>query len=150
MNDRAFTRLGLAAALSIGALLLAAPLGHAAPEGQMHAGSFCGPTPDPPAESPTTTPITASVGVPFSIALESNRTTGYSWSLATPLDPNVVELLQNTYQRSGGPQMGAGSTEIWTFEPLCTGFTTIVLRYARPWEPNDPTARQGAYDIYIR
>src|SRR5215212_7199184 len=119
MNDRAFRRRGLAVALSIGAFILAVPLGHAAPSRQMHAGSFCGPTPDPPAESPTSTPISASVGVPFSITLDSNRTTGYSWALATQLDPNVVELLQNTYQRSGGPRMGAGGTEIWTFEPLC-------------------------------
>ena len=138
---------GLAAALAVGVLVLGAPRGEAAPGDQAHAGSFCGEAPDPPAD-PTTQAIAATVGVPFSITLDSNPTTGYSWDLATALDPNVVDLLHHSYQRSGGA-MGAGGTEIWTFEPLCAGFTTIVLRYRRPWEPNNPTDRQEAYDIFI-
>ncbi|HZR98275.1 MAG TPA: protease inhibitor I42 family protein [Chloroflexota bacterium] len=143
-----FWRAGLTAALAASALLLSAPAGGAAPADQAHAGSFCGEAPDPPADAPSTA-IAATVGVPFSITLDSNPTTGYSWDLATPLDPNVVDLLQHTYQRAGAPRPGAGGTEIWTFEPLCAGFTTIVLRYRRPWEPNDPNDRQVAYDIFI-
>ncbi|HLH25933.1 MAG TPA: protease inhibitor I42 family protein [Chloroflexota bacterium] len=143
-----FWRGGLAAALAVGVLALGAPLGQAAPGDQAHAGSFCGDAPELPADAPPTA-IAATVGVPFSITLDANPTTGYSWELATPLDANVVDLLQHTYQRNGPARPGAGGTAIWTFEPLCTGFTTIVLRYSRPWEPNDPSDRQVAYDIYI-
>ncbi len=142
----------LGAALALGLSILASSLTHAAPDSQMHAGSACGPAPEPPAagESTTSEVIQARAGQPFSITLDSNHTTGYSWALALPLDPNVVELLQHTYQRAGGAGMGAGGTEIWTFEPLCTGFTTIVLKYRRPWEPDDPNDRQMVYDIYIQ
>ena len=138
---------GLAAALALGALVLGARLGEAAPGDQAHAGSFCGEAPDPPADA-TTTAIAATVGVSFAISLDANPTTGYSWDLATPLDSNVLDLLHHSYQRAGSG-MGAGGTDIWTFEPLCAGFTTIVLRYRRPWEPNDPNDRQVAYDIFI-
>jgi inhibitor of cysteine peptidase len=148
MRLATFWRGGLAAALALGGLMLGAPLGQAAPGDQAHAGSFCGAAPDPPADA-TTTAISASVGVPFSITLDSNPTTGYSWDLTTQLDADVVDLLHHSYQRDGGPRPGAGGTEIWTFDPLCAGFTTIVLRYRRPWEPNDPSDRQVAYDIFI-
>jgi inhibitor of cysteine peptidase len=148
MDVARFWRGSLAIALAAGTLLLGVPSGGAAPDEQAHAGSFCGEAPDPPADARTTA-IAATVGVPFSITLDANPTTGYSWDLATPLDPNVVDLLQHTYQRSGGSRPGAGGTEIWTFDPLCAGFTTIVLRYRRPWEPNDPNDRQIAYDIFI-
>jgi inhibitor of cysteine peptidase len=148
MRCALYWRGSLAALLAVGVLLLGAPLGEAAPVDQAHAGSFCGEAPDPPAGATTQT-IAATVGVPFSITLDANPTTGYSWGLATELDTNVVELLHHSYQRSGGGGMGAGGTEIWTFEPLCAGFTTIVLRYRRPWEPNNPSDRQVAYDIFI-
>src|SRR5581483_11073298 len=106
-----FWRAGLTAALAASALLLSAPAGGAAPADQAHAGSFCGEAPDPPADAPSTA-IAATVGVPFSITLDSNPTTGYSWDLATPLDPNVVDLLQHTYQRAGAPRpLGAQRPE---------------------------------------
>ena len=141
----------LAVTLAFGALALASSLTQAAPGGQMHAGSGCLPTPPTPPDPPAPTPaIEAVAGQPFSITLDSNPTTGYSWALALPLDTNVVELLQHTYQRAGAGRMGAGGTEIWTFEPHCVGFTTIVLKYRRPWEPDDPNDRQVAYDVYIR
>jgi inhibitor of cysteine peptidase len=150
-----FTRLArgaLGAALGTGVIVLASSLAQAAPGGQAHAGSGCGPPPQPPAvgQTGTSEAIDARVGQPFSITLDSNPTTGYSWGLALPLDENVVELLQHTYQRSGTARLGAGGTEIWTFEPLCEGFTTIVLKYRRPWEPDNPNDRQVAYDVYIR
>lgn len=150
MRWNAIWRGGLAGALALGAVVLGAPAIQAAPDEQAHAGSFCGDPPDPPAEHPTTEQIVASVNVPFSITLESNPTTGYSWELASRLDANVLELLHHSYQRGGSAGMGAGGSELWTFEPLCTGFTTIVLRYRRPWEPESPTDRQVAYDIFIR
>ena len=149
MNTAQFWRVSLAVAFGGRHAAARAPSGGAAPDEQAHAWSFCGEGPsDPPADARTSA-IAATVGVPFSITLDSNPTTGYSWDLATPLDPNVVDLLQHTYQRSGGSRPGAGGTEIWTFDPLCAGFTTIVLRYRRPWEPNDPNDRQTAYDIFI-
>ena len=139
------------ALLSISLVAFALGLAEAAPGGQMHAGSGCLPSPPTPPQAPSPTPaIEARVGQKFAITLDSNPSTGYSWALALPLDENVVELVQHTYQRAGSAQMGAGGTEVWTFEPLCVGFTTIVLKYRRPWEPDDPNDRQVAYDIFIR
>jgi inhibitor of cysteine peptidase len=146
-----FVRGVLTAAVALGALALIPRLAAAEPVPQgAHAGSFCGPMPASPTPSPTSTLIQAHAGQPFAITLDSNPSTGYSWALATALDPNVVELLHHNYQRASTGGIGSGGTEIWTFEPLCEGFTTIVLKYQRPWESDQPPARQVAYDIFIQ
>jgi inhibitor of cysteine peptidase len=156
MRRARFWRGGLAAALAIGVVLLGASHDAAAQGDQTPTDSFCGQAPDPPAGA-TDNAVAATVGVPFTITLDSNPTTGYSWDLAQPIDPNVLDLVDHHYQRADSPPAapgappvaGRGGTELWTFEPLCAGFTTVVLRYRRPWEPNDPTAKEAAYDVFI-
>jgi inhibitor of cysteine peptidase len=94
--------------------------------------------------------IDATVGQPFSVSLESNPTTGYRWELAQPLDESILQLVQNTYQRSGPAMPGAGGTEVWTFEPLCQGASMIALRYRRPWEPPSANDRMAVYAVSVR
>ncbi len=73
------------------------------------------------------------------ITLESNPTTGFRWELAGPIDDRMLALIESEYllgekARQDPPVPGAGGTEVWTFETLAAGDTTVSLAYSRPWE----------------
>jgi len=152
---RAYGRWVIAVAVALGLAGVVGPPAHGAPEWQGDATGGCGASP-PSAPQPAGTgagdtpqTVEARVGQPFSVTLPSNPTTGYSWALAQPLDDAILQLVQNSYQRAGPAMPGAGGTEVWTFEPLCAGYTTIALKYRRPWEPDDPSARLATFYVQI-
>jgi len=131
------------------------PLGlHAGPNDQGDGAVGCGATAPPlsslDASRVSVQNIDATVGQPFSVTLDSNPTTGYRWELAQPLDESILQLVQNTYLRSGPAMPGAGGSEVWTFEPLCQGATMIALRYRRPWEPPSANDRMAVYAVSVR
>ncbi len=72
------------------------------------------------------------------IRLDANSTTGYSWQQAPGLDESVVKLVSESYQQAtASPGMvGAGGTDVWTYQAVGAGTTTIALTYQRA---NDPT-----------
>jgi len=88
-------------------------------------------------------------GEQFTITLESNRTTGYSWHLAEPLDETIVTLIGSEYVRPDKVKPGAGGREIWTFKAVEEGKTVINFKYIRSWEKDKPPARKCSYTITI-
>lgn len=80
-----------------------------------------------------------SVGRTFTLVLDANPTTGYSWS-QTIKDTNVVTYVDNAYVATPrDPQVvGGGGTDTFTFKAVGKGTTTITLVYARPWESVPP------------
>lgn len=92
------------------------------------------------------------VGQRFSITLESNPTTGYSWELAEPLDESILKLVSSEYKTLATtfpPPPGTGGIEIWTFEALDRGTTEISLKYVRPWETDVPPARERTLVVIV-
>ena len=79
------------------------------------------------------------VGKTFTIALDANATTGYSWS-QTVGDKTVVTFVSNEYAAEArDPQVvGGGGTDTFAFKAVGKGTTTITLNYARPWESVPP------------
>jgi formylglycine-generating enzyme required for sulfatase activity len=77
--------------------------------------------------------VTTLVGEEFKISLDSNPSTGYSWSLAEHL-PDWLELLDKTYVATDPGVIGGGGTEIWTFRATGSGSATLTFEYQRPWE----------------
>jgi inhibitor of cysteine peptidase len=79
------------------------------------------------------------VGKTFTIALDANATTGYSWS-QTVGDTNVVTFVSNEYAaETRDPQVvGGGGTDTFAFKAVGKGTTIITLNYARPWESVPP------------
>jgi len=75
------------------------------------------------------------VGRTFTIALDANPTTGFSWRQSIK-DPTIVGYVSDAYNAEArDPQVvGGGGTHTFTFEALAKGTTTITLTYARPWE----------------
>ena len=92
-------------------------------------------------------PIAVSPGREFTITLQSNRTTGFSWQLASPLDEAVLKFVLSDYKAPQSKLQGAGGKEIWTFRAVGRGQTTISLKYVRPWEKDVPPARTAIFKI---
>ncbi|MFA5375179.1 MAG: protease inhibitor I42 family protein [Dehalococcoidia bacterium] len=78
--------------------------------------------------------ITLSPGDSLIVTLDSNATTGFSWSVAGISDEDVVDEVSNEYQGSDSGMIGAGGQEVWTFETLDEGTSTIEMQYSRSWE----------------
>jgi inhibitor of cysteine peptidase len=75
--------------------------------------------------------IKTKVGEIFSIELESNPTTGYKWEES--FDKKKVKLIDKNFDLPSSA-FGAAGKEIFTFEALSEGISTIQLDYKRAWE----------------
>lgn len=89
-------------------------------------------------------------GKRFKIVIESNRSTGYQWRLARPLDQKVVKLVGSGYQSPQVKLPGAGGKEIWTFQAVAPGRTEIAMQYIRPWEKGEPPARTARFVVVVK
>ena len=78
--------------------------------------------------------IEIAAGGSFTVTLDSNATTGYSWELKGISDNAVIEKTDNRYDAPTSGLMGAGGKEVWTFKALKAGTTTLSMEYSQPWE----------------
>lgn len=73
----------------------------------------------------------------FTITLQSNPTTGYSWFLES-FDETLLEAVLHRYLPPEDAAAGAPGKEVWTFRARHGAFVVprtsrIVFRYLRPW-----------------
>ncbi len=87
--------------------------------------------------------LTVESGSTWTIVLPSNRTTGYSWKLASLPNSASVESVSHKYEAGTGGMPGAGGDEHWTFHAVRQGESTLNFTYARPWEENSPGKRMA-------
>jgi inhibitor of cysteine peptidase len=92
--------------------------------------------------------VAATPGQQFTIALDANRSTGFQWELAKPLDEAVVKHVETTYEQEPNAAVGAGGKEIWTFDAVAPGWAKIELVYRRPWEEMAP-ARIAVWSVDV-
>lgn len=74
----------------------------------------------------------------FTIILQSNPTTGFSWALKN-YDNNLIKPVKRVFVAGQRGLIGAGGYEKWTFAVKPAGFvvpqtTSITLIYSRSWE----------------
>lgn len=93
--------------------------------------------------------ITARVGEEFTFTLDSNATTGYSWKLSDSFSEDIVKLVGSEYQPPETRRKGAGGKEIWRFEAVGAGKTTITLEYVRPWEKGVEPAMVKSFGVTV-
>ena len=93
--------------------------------------------------------IRVAVGMEFSIILESNPTTGYSWKFAADLDEKVIQLVGDEFIPPDKLRKGAPGKQLWTFRRVGAVKTTISLEYLRPWEKTKPPARTKTFSISV-
>ena len=95
-------------------------------------------------------PISVSPGESFTIVLESNPTTGFSWQLDSPLDESVVKFSESRYVWPESDLDGAPGKEVWTFTALNHGKATISMKYSRSWEKNKPPAKTVVFTVVVK
>jgi len=95
------------------------------------------------------TAATVSAGKRFVLELPSNPTTGYHWMTVQIVDRSVVRAGRSSYAGHPGSPPGAGGVQRLEFVARTPGTTTVVLRYARPFEPDDPSARQLELQVTV-
>ena len=83
--------------------------------------------------------VNFSVGEQFSVVLESNPTTGYRWEVGE-IDRTKIKQLGAEYDADSKSPLivGSGGAEIFTFEAVGAGETTLTLVYRRSWEDVEP------------
>jgi inhibitor of cysteine peptidase len=94
--------------------------------------------------------LTVSPGEKFFIVIASNRTTGFAWQIAKPINEKVVKLLGSEYLPAKSDLVGAGGKEVWAFTAVAAGQTTISLKYIRPWEKGKPPKQEAVYTVIVR
>lgn len=92
--------------------------------------------------------IDAQVEKTFSILLESNLTTGYSWK--AEFSAEYLELIKQQYEPSTPQILGSGGIEKFDFGALKQGQTEIKFSYLRPWETDAAPIDQKVYKIIIK
>ena len=97
----------------------------------------------------TSSPIDVSVDDTFTIELEANPSTGYSWELAGPLDEAIVVSLGSDHEAGDSDAVGAPGTQELSFRAVGEGSTTIALQYVRPWETDVAPAQTQDFSVNV-
>lgn len=78
--------------------------------------------------------VTLKAGEQLIVELGANPTTGFSWGEKAAIsDSAVVRQVQHQVVASKTTRVGAGGSQLWTFEALKPGAATLSFRYDRPW-----------------
>ncbi len=86
------------------------------------------------------------------VALASNASTGYTWSVQDP-SPDQLELQgEPKYVPPGSTSnvVGAAGTQVFTFVAKSSGSAKLVLQYKRPFEPNASPDNTFSVTVDIR
>lgn len=76
------------------------------------------------------------MGEVLAVRLESNPSTGYSWTSTISNPAVLVQMGEPEYQEASTPLPGASGTQTFFFQAAGVGTTTLTLDYLRPFETN--------------
>ncbi len=74
----------------------------------------------------------------ITLTLESNPTTGFSWTGVDKVDKDILKLERNDYKQNASPagMVGVGGRDTIVYRALKKGKAKIDLTYMQPWEPD--------------
>lgn len=78
---------------------------------------------------------------PFTVRLESNPTTGYSWAVKK-ID-GTVKFVESKYVAPKNDRAGAPGEQVLTFSAGPAGTSKVSLVYERPFAPDEPGQSLG-------
>ena len=81
------------------------------------------------------------------VTLDSNPSTGFAWSISGITDEAVIDDVSNEFKGADTGMMGAGGQEVWTFEAVDKGTSTIEMQYSRSWETGVEPA--GTFNVTV-
>ena len=72
------------------------------------------------------------------LTLETNPTTGFSWTKVDKVDTSILKLERNDYRQNANPagMVGVGGRTTIVYRALKPGKAKIDLTYMQPWEPD--------------
>ena len=94
--------------------------------------------------------IEVAVGERFSILLDSNPTTGYSWETSGPTVGRGVVFTVSDYEAPRTNLAGAPGRERLTFTAQSAGIEKLTFHYLRPWEKNTVPARTVTFTVVVK
>ena len=100
--------------------------------------------------------VTVAAGDSFTVTLCSNPTTGFQWSETVQIsDQDVLKQASHQFvapEAKGGrpPAPGTAGEEVWTFEALKKGASTVSLEYSRPWEGGEKGEWTFALTVIVK
>lgn len=93
--------------------------------------------------------IRVTPGETFSIILESNATTGYTWRKEKQAAGRVVTLTDTNYIAPRTNLPGAGGKQRLTFKAESPGTEKLTFHYLRPWEKDAEPARTVRFTVVV-
>jgi inhibitor of cysteine peptidase len=83
--------------------------------------------------------MNVSLGKEFTISLEANPSTGYTWE--ANYDADMLKLTETRFEPSSpkgpsSPPLGSSGKAVFRFNPIKVGQTKVKMVYQRPWEKN--------------
>jgi predicted secreted protein len=94
-------------------------------------------------------PVLVSSGQMFSIALESQPRTGYSWTMSQAPDPAVLEPVSTATVPAAVPRPGAPETQCFVFSAVEAREARMRLQYSRPFKTEAPPARVQDVEVLV-
>ena len=89
------------------------------------------------------------IGDRFEVVLESNPTTGFGWELLADLPAEVLILADQRYVPPDTDLVGAGGSEVMTFDAIGDGSTFIQLWYIRPFDDPPEPADRAQFEVIV-
>lgn len=109
----------------------------------------CGSAESGPLVTEDNAEFVVSIGDEFTIVLEANVTTGFSWQLETPLDESILVHVDDDYIAPGTDAVGSPGKQELTFRAVGNGSTRIDLWYIRSFDsPPDP-AEKDSFPVIV-
>lgn len=85
--------------------------------------------------------ISLAVGQSLEVRLPSNPTTGYRWTAGTLSSTPLRQKRAPAFVPSKSGLMGAGGTQVFTYDGVAAGTAPLSFAYSRPWEHGPPARR---------
>ena len=88
----------------------------------------------------------------LTVTLCSNPTTGFQWEEAQISDQTVLRQTDRKFvgpESEPPPPPGTPGQEIWTFQALKKGTSTVSVQYSRPWEGGEKGTWKFALTVVV-
>ena len=91
-------------------------------------------------------------GADLLVSLESNRTTGFSWTLAGAMSGPLAVVGEPIYvtDPASTGAVGVGGIETWRFRAASPGEERLQFEYRRPFEKELTPERSVTIDVRVR
>jgi predicted secreted protein len=100
--------------------------------------------------------VQVKAGDVFTVALDSNATTGFSWTEQAKIaDGNILKQTEHEYVAPRAsddtkPVAGMSGIEEWWFTAGQAGVTTATMSYDRPWEGGEKGVRTFVLTVVVK